>query len=96
MLPRRFALFTDKFHTLSPLEKRRLAEVLGTKLSYLRHIAHGRCRVSLGLADALVATLGQNGELFTVEDLPLSDDAVRHHRVRLANTFTAQSHTRQR
>lgn len=72
--------FAVLFYRLAPSEREALADKLGTSVAYLRHIAYRRKQISLGLADALVAALG-NG--LVVEDLPLAPDARRHHEIRL-------------
>jgi hypothetical protein len=64
--------FLDYFLKLSAVEKRELALICGTSVGYLDHVAHGRKRLSLGMALALVAA---SERALRAEDLPLADRA---------------------
>lgn len=64
--------FPTYYLALPAAAKRDLALVLQTSVGYLDHVAHGRKRLSLGMALALAAALG--GKIRT-EDLPLADRA---------------------
>jgi len=64
--------FPTYYLNLPAAAKRDLALVLQTSVGYLDHVAHGRKRLSLGMALALA--VASEGKVRT-EDLPLADRA---------------------